>query len=293
MHHKLLIILFLLYYGWTQAYDYRIHEIENLSAYASSRRTPKLFVDSEFIHRRTIQYVVITGQQTINRSLLLWKTWGRLICHPDRIIFITDGPLSHDPPFSTIIAYDIGQNATLSEHYRRSQLKWFHALFNVNLSIYFDWLVLVDDDTFIITPSLSDLLQDYDPDEPMMIGKKGADCHLICGGAGLVISRNLVSLLILNKSKLQKSFEIGEGIDKKIHSDVVLTHFIRANKLGKKRIYLLFQPLVSISINITLITRETNRTSRVQELSPFRRISLVFIEKYDSLGSSIISSYFR
>lgn len=184
-----------------------------------------------------IQYMIVTGQKNYNKSRTVWSTWVQHIYPPDNVLFVTDGPLLFKVPFPFVVAYHINDNATLLDHYRMSQLKWMYAIINasnVNPGLY-DWLVLVDDDSFVIHSSLQTLLKEYSSDEAIILGKRGADCDLMCGGAGLALSRKLVDSLktFPVSKKLELAFRNGIGKDKKIFSDVVLTHFIRSFKLGR------------------------------------------------------------
>lgn len=185
-----------------------------------------------------IQYLIITGQRTLfkNKSNVVWKSWVQHVCPPNRVLFITDGPLIESLPFPSYVAYNISVNTTAKDHYRMSQLKWMFGILNSSSILPvepYDWLVLVDDDTFVIHSSLQDLLHEYSPEEPILIGKRGADCHFMCGGAGLAMSYKLVQNLVSVSSSLEASFLHGVGKDRKIYSDVVLTHVIRSLKLGK------------------------------------------------------------
>ena len=186
----------------------------------SSNRAPRL------------QYVVITGQNYYRRATLLWNSWGKIICEPNAIIFITDGQYVSEVPFPYFIGIDIKESLSSIQKYRLSQYKWMAALLNIKKYIDFDWLVIVDDDTFVIHDALISLLKEQNFNDSILIGKKGADCHLMCGGAGLIFSKALIRKLSNNYTALKHAFKQGQGPHHRIHADVVLSYFVLNNNLG-------------------------------------------------------------
>eukprot|EP01041_Mallomonas_annulata_P002857 gene2857-5617_t len=182
----------------------------------------------------SIAYIVVTGSNRHERASLVWNSWTKNVCAPHHVKFITDGSKNRTLTYPSLIAYELQANASVLVHYRKSQFKWFYAI-NIaqNWNISFDWLYLVDDDSLVLHHSLVDLLNEYNSSEPILIGKKGNDCDIMCGGPGLALSRPLLQILSNHMKSLQDLFESGAGPHKKIHSDVVLSHFIRDNKLGK------------------------------------------------------------
>lgn len=186
----------------------------------------------------SILYAIITGQNSNDRSQYVFESWVQYVCTPHRVLFVTDGPLRMKPPFPYIVAFNLPKNATNREHYRNSQYKWLEAIVHAASEV-FDWLVLVDDDSFVIHHAMLHLLHGYNPAQALLIGKRGSDCDKVCGGPGLLLSRELVRKLTSDNttlSRLRSAFVTGVGPHRKRHADVVLSHFVgsaHGNGIGK------------------------------------------------------------
>jgi hypothetical protein len=184
----------------------------------------------------TLQYVLISGDERLNRAQLVWDTWGKTI-QESYFLILSDSfkpvdPLYQSMPIRQVMS--ISPSLPSHEKYRQSQLKWLHGLRLVQ-SQQFDWLIFLDDDTFIIHHSLQKLLSHYNASEPIMIGKVGEPaCHLICGGAGIAMSQKLVHLLNTNYSRqLEQEFRsIVSSNSSHFHSDVILSHFLYRHQIG-------------------------------------------------------------
>jgi hypothetical protein len=71
----------------------------------------------------------------------------------------------------------------------------------------FDWIVFVDDDTFVFPKRLEALLESYDPSDPFYIGIENNHCiPYMSGGAGFAVSKTLYEH-ILEGHKTGKVFE--------------------------------------------------------------------------------------
>ena len=73
--------------------------------------------------------------------------------------------------------------------------KYIHFIYNMNIP-YYDWYILIDDDTFVFEKRLRNLLGKYNSNENFYIGKeldhiKNQFCLYMSGGAGYAISKSL------------------------------------------------------------------------------------------------------
>lgn len=82
-----------------------------------------------------------------------------------------------------------------SDDYMSCSSKYIHFLRNFSLDEY-DWVVFVDDDTFIVPRRLEPFLQTLDSDQSLYVG---ACCNdgwtYMSGGAGFAVSRHLMQRL--------------------------------------------------------------------------------------------------
>jgi hypothetical protein len=77
--------------------------------------------------------------------------------------------------------------------------KYIHFIYHMNIP-YYDWYILIDDDTFVFEKRLLNLLTKYNSNENYYIGKeldhiKNKFCPYMSGGAGYAISKSLYSLI--------------------------------------------------------------------------------------------------
>jgi hypothetical protein len=183
-----------------------------------------------------LQYVMISGDERLDQARVVWDTWGKTI-EESYFVILSDSfkkinRLYESLPIRQVMS--ISPSLPSHEKYRLSQLKWLYGL-RLAHSQQFDWLIFLDDDTFIIHHSLTKLLSQYNASKSLMIGKVGEPaCHFICGGAGIAMSRKLVTLLNTNYSQqLEREFHsIISSNSTHFHSDVILSHFIHRHQIG-------------------------------------------------------------
>lgn len=70
---------------------------------------------------------------------------------------------------------------------------------------YKKWYLLVDDDTYIIQPSLKPLLEHLDPEQPHYLGNAVGDFRIrfAHGGSAVILSQAAIRILIMNQRALK------------------------------------------------------------------------------------------
>ena len=193
-----------------------------------------------------IQYKVISGYDMFHRADVVWHTLGQSV--PAGRLVILSEEFNGKPPFDFPLQQVMRFPDFISNglKYRYSQLKWLHAILGTEPQLPYDWLVLLDDDTFLIHSALQQLLAAYSPTELLLVGKIGEPaCHILCGGAGFALSRALVASLrselaatALRRVFTDAIFPETSQSTLHFHSDVLLSHFIkdRRDLLGHTRL---------------------------------------------------------
>jgi hypothetical protein len=190
-----------------------------------------------------IQYLVITGRANEHRAGNIWSTWGPTIgkTSNDSLLFISDSNHSahHNIPILKVL--DVLDHWELSQRYRQSQLKWLRAVMLTPSLPSFDWLVIIDDDTFVIHPAMREMLQRHDSKSSLMLGKKNGNSELgrasVCGGAGIIMSKTMVQRITSPKyqSLFIAVFESAvNDMDKnEFYSDVIVSKFVKDYDIGQ------------------------------------------------------------
>ena len=168
----------------------------------------------------------------IKRIEMVWNTWGKTI-KQGHLLILSDNIFNKlNLPMIQVI--NISKSLSLPRKYRLTQLKWLYGI-QLMKDKEFDWVVFLDDDTFLINYSLELLLSQYNSSNSLLIGKAGEpSCHLICGGAGFVMSKTLISKLNNEFSSLfnQEYHSIIHSNATNYHSDVIISNFIKKYKIG-------------------------------------------------------------
>jgi hypothetical protein len=143
--------------------------------------------------RGGIVYMIMTGDPFLrSRCDIIMCTIG-LTIHPSRLFFV--GETSSD---SRLPIYDvIPSNTSRPVDRAGSMQKLAEGLAmiseKINQSKYkneIQWIMVMDDDTFVSPPNLELLVSEYDSQRSLMIGQ--STCGVgFCGGAGYVISKAL------------------------------------------------------------------------------------------------------
>lgn len=137
--------------------------------------------------------MIMTGNSFLRtRCDVIMCTFGVTI-HPSRLFFV--GETSRD---SRLPVYDVVRPATRRPVDRAGSMqKLAQGLAMVIKKISergyekeIDWIMVMDDDTFVSPRNLQMLVGDYDPRQAMIVGQTTCGVGL-CGGAGYVISKGL------------------------------------------------------------------------------------------------------
>jgi hypothetical protein len=122
--------------------------------------------------------MVVTGEAHVDDRLRrVLETWGRP--RPGfHLTVVTDAPLAATPAHDTLVFPE-----TRGGH-GQSQYKW--ALGINALARAADWVLVVDDDAFVVHASLQPLLRGLDPARRALYGQRCSAEHF-CGGAGFLV----------------------------------------------------------------------------------------------------------
>ncbi len=153
-----------------------------------------LFSSGFTSHQRIYCVIKTFGQNLATRALTIHQTWAQRC---DKHVFLTATNLTKWNNISLPILnlFDVGDN------YLELSIKVFDALNIIIQKPYdFDWLFMVDDDTYVIMENLRQLL--YQTSEPVAFGhifapKNGAPIHF-SGGAGYVINTAALQRMLPN-----------------------------------------------------------------------------------------------
>ena len=132
-----------------------------------------------------ITYVVLTCEAYLKtRCRWMRDSWIRHVAKEDRVFFLSGSahPSDQVVGWNTPDGYD-----GCAQKY----LTFFREMPNDDT----DWIVFVDDDTFVVPDRLRACLAHYDPGVSVWIGKRVPDGEVpyLSGGAGIVVSRALYS----------------------------------------------------------------------------------------------------
>ena len=208
---------------------------------------PKPHVTRPLYSNFQVQYLVITGEETHNRAQNIWSTWGQRVgkMNNDSILFVTDinekqvnNKRNHESVDNNMKMINVLETSSSWDHsyrYRQSQLKWMRSLVLSDTFSSFDWLVFIDDDTFLILNSMREMLQRYDSTKSLLLAKKNGD-NSICGGAGFAMSKKMVQILMTPKHRfnLIHAFEntVNDLSNDQFYADVILSKFIYDHIIG-------------------------------------------------------------
>ncbi len=145
-------------------------------------------------HQRIYCIIKTFGRNLATRALTIHQTWARRC---DKHVFLTATNLTKWNNISLPILnlFDVGDN------YLELSIKVFDALNIIIQQPYdFDWLLIADDDTYVIIEHLRDLLRPTS--QPVAFGhlfapKNGAPVHL-SGGAGYIMNTLALERMLPN-----------------------------------------------------------------------------------------------
>lgn len=204
-----------------------------------------------------IHYFIVSGVAMIHRAKTVFRTIGSVIPTGHITVLTERFPERTHFDFPILEVMNISASLPVLARYRLSQMKWMHGLEAARPLLdppaSLDWLVFMDDDTFLIHHALQQLLAAYDPKNSLLVGKFGEPaCHPMCGGAGFALSRGLLRKLLTQPlwRELQQYFSRAVGQHNyaaakntppassssssaaalPFHSDVLLSRFVRDHR---------------------------------------------------------------
>ncbi|CAF0749851.1 unnamed protein product [Adineta ricciae] len=140
-----------------------------------------------------IVYMVQTGEKNLRtRCDIMMCTFG-VTLHPSRLFFVGETPSD-----SRLPVYDVVEPNTPRPVDRKGSMQKVaqgldmivNKLREGDYNNEIEWIMVMDDDTFISPPNLNLLAAEYDSQRPVMIGQH--TCKVgFCGGGGYLISRAL------------------------------------------------------------------------------------------------------
>ena len=228
---------------------------ENPKDIDPSRRWPAPMADAGMLGRSaaakaalpSLLFVVVTSRATRRRALAAYESWCTdAAAAASWCRFMADKPFGGEdgasPPRPAGLHWTVVRGATAppagaccrngrgffcSAHRKQTlaaQYRFLPALALARRAAPFtsgraQWVVLVDDDSFVFVRRLRRLLARYSPDQPLMLGEFRADHRYACGGAGAVLSRAALRSLDLEgciartrRRCLQSDWQLGECV---------------------------------------------------------------------------------
>ncbi|ESO81906.1 hypothetical protein LOTGIDRAFT_170451 [Lottia gigantea] len=168
---------------------------ENLNyRYASDDQS--LFIDDKLavkISKKVKILCWITTQESAMKTKVktVNSTWAKRC---DKMLYVVTGDTTKETKDGVLkINVPDGRNHLTAKTVQ--VLKYVH---NHYLN-RFDWFLKADDDTFIVVENLKFLLSKYNPKKPIYLGhlfKKYSKYGYMSGGAGYVLSRNALGILV-------------------------------------------------------------------------------------------------
>ncbi|XP_050394357.1 glycoprotein-N-acetylgalactosamine 3-beta-galactosyltransferase 1 [Patella vulgata] len=139
------------------------------------------------IHR--IFCIIFTIPKNIMKALAVKNTWAKRC---DKYLFFSN-TTNASLPMAAL-------NMTEGREFlpRKSRLAFEYAYEHYGSD--FDWFLKADDDTYVIVENLRHHLKQFNPDEPVYVGKKFSThhnhTHYMSGGAGYIFSRTAVKSMV-------------------------------------------------------------------------------------------------
>jgi hypothetical protein len=144
-------------------------------------------------NRSSIVYMVMTGNLYLrSRCDVIMCTIG-VTLHPSRIVFVGETSSDSRLPIYDVVTPETPRPVNRDGSMQKLARGLAMLVKMINQSSYkneIQWIMVMDDDTFVSPPNLELLVSEYDPERPLMIGQ--ATCGVaFCGGGGYVISKAL------------------------------------------------------------------------------------------------------
>ena len=156
-------------------------------------------------------YVILTCQKYLpTRCDWVRNSWLRQIKQQDDYCFLSSIP----DPQSKVVGWNTPDNY---EGCSRKYLEFFR-----NMNVDADWVVFVDDDTFIFPERLRIMLRKRNPADKLYIGKLlDGEIPTMSGGAGFVLSSRLFS-------EMQNYVKTNDIVLDSTYSDVTIGQWAKA-----------------------------------------------------------------
>ncbi len=143
--------------------------------------------------RGSIVYMVMTGNLFLrSRCDVIMCTFG-ITLHPSRIVFVGETSSDSRLPIYDVVTSETPRPVNRAGSMQKLARGLVMLVQMIAQSSYKDeiqWIMVMDDDTFVSPPNLELLISKYDAKRPLMIGQ--STCGVgFCGGAGYAISRAL------------------------------------------------------------------------------------------------------
>jgi len=144
---------------------------------------------------RIICLVISWPKKYMSAVKAISETWGR---HCNRVVYYGG---SSRTTVSGVKIVGLNVSDTRSNLWGKTKAAFHHAY--KNFAHEADWFYKADDDTYAVMENMRKLLQPYSPANPIYFGSpfKLANTLYMSGGAGYVLSKKAVKLLVLGAAK--------------------------------------------------------------------------------------------
>ena len=173
---------------------------EGCATWTSDKMSTASNTKSIYLAKRTLFAVKTCKKYHKERLPILLETWGKAALN---IEYFSD---TRSKKYNTTLLPDVEK--TERGHCQKTYaiLKYFERESKKN---GWKWLVITDDDTILGVQNLFNLLQNYNPSEPLLLGerygfllsKEKLGYDYLSGGAGMVFSEKMVKDMLKNNGK--------------------------------------------------------------------------------------------
>ncbi|CAF1438269.1 unnamed protein product [Adineta steineri] len=163
--------------------------------------------------RGSIIYMIMTGNSFLrSRCDIIMCTIG-ITLHPSRLFFVGETSSDSRLPIYDVITSDTPRPINRAGSMQKLAQGLAMISEKINQSKYkneLQWIMVMDDDTFVSPPNLELLVSEYDSRRSLMIGQ--STCGVgFCGGGGYVISKALFNQFPSFIRQCRPSFELSQS----------------------------------------------------------------------------------
>ncbi|CAF0819941.1 unnamed protein product [Adineta steineri] len=157
--------------------------------------------------------MVMTGNSFLrSRCDVMMCTFG-VTLHPSRLFFVGERSYDNRLPIYDVVTPDTRRPVDRSGSMQKLAQGLAIIVEKINNSIdknEIQWIMVMDDDTFVSPLNLELLVSEYDPQYSLIIGQ--STCGVgFCGGAGYVISKKLFNQFPSFIKKCRPSFGMSQS----------------------------------------------------------------------------------